>query len=276
MLKITQHDLKICIKRKFGFEQICEKYQCSKDELERAINNLYESCNAAKIIKDIQQNTKDIEKAARKTSKRQPEMRALEESHLTPLEECNDESPLSPIEQLKTQEATLSDAVIKLESQHKTLVSQHRSNVKQLHQFYERMKDIKRQFQDLNAEYEQLMVSNNQLVDQINATTEHRHQQLEALQEVRAQIQSLESIVVCVYADGRIETLDNAEVELNDQGSESLYQAIIHQESEQYQDLCLRDLKTISRVRAIMQNSSRRFEFLFENSTLEAYCLEFN
>lgn len=203
-------------------------------------------------------------------------MRALEESHLTPLEECNDESPLSPIEQLKTQEATLSDAVIKLESQHKTLVSQHRSNVKQLHQFYERMKDIKRQFQDLNAEYEQLMVSNNQLVDQINATTEHRHQQLEALQEVRAQIQSLESIVVCVYADGRIETLDNAEVELNDQGSESLYQAIIHQESEQYQDLCLRDLKTISRVRAIMQNSSRRFEFLFENSTLEAYCLEFN
>ena len=275
MLKITQHDLKICIKRNLGFDQICEKYQCSQDELECAIKNLYESRNATKILKDIQQNTKNIGKAIKKTTKRQPEMRALEESHLTPLEECN-ENPPSPLEQLKAQEIQLSNTVIKLESEHKALVSKHRFNIKQLHQFYERMEAVKRQFQDINSEYEQLMVSNNQLVDQINVITERRHEQLETLQAVRAQIQSLEIISVCVYADGRIEVLDNTNIILDDAGNESLYQDIIHQESEQYQDLCLRDLKTISRIRAIIQNSPHKFEFLFENSALEPYCLEFN
>lgn len=276
MLKITQHDLKICIKRNFGFEQICAKYQCTKDELVCAIENLYESRNAAKIIKEIQQNTKNIEKAIKKTAKKQYEMRALEESHLTPLEECQDSSTPTPLEQLKAQEATLSATVIKLESEHKALVSQHRSNIKELHQFSERMEAIKRQFQTINSEYEQLMLSNNQLVDQINAVTEQRREQLECLQDIRTQIQSLEIIPVCVYADGRIEALDNADITLDDTGSESLYQNIIHQESEQYQDLCLRDLKTVSRLRAIIQNSSYKFELLFENSALETHCLEFN
>ncbi len=271
MLKMTQHDIKICIKRNLGFEQICAKYQCSKDELEKAIHNLYEGRNADKIIKDIYQNTKNINKAIRKTTKSKQEMRVLEESHLTPQEECKEQISPSPLEQLKAKEATLSNVIIQLESQHKTLVRKHRSNIAELRNFYERMSAIKRQFEEINSQYEKLMVDNNRLVDQINGITERRHEELIALQNIRAQIQRLETIPICVYADGRIEALDNTEITLDDTGNESLYQKIIQQESVQYQDLCLRDLKTVSRLYAIIKNSSHKFEFLFENRTLETY-----
>lgn len=108
MLKITQHDIKIYIKHNLGFDQICEKHQCSKEELIRAINNIYESSNAAKAIKGIQRNTKQIEKSLRKTNKPAREMRALEESHLTPLEECTQAIDAeSFLQSLKNQESTL-------------------------------------------------------------------------------------------------------------------------------------------------------------------------
>lgn len=271
MLTITQHDLKICIKRGLGFTQICEKYQCSLDELKFAINTIYESRNAAKITKDIQQNTKRLEKVSKKATKDRG-MRALEESHPTPLEECTENSSISQLEQLKNQEATLSDTLIQLESEHKALIGKHRSNLKQLQQFYQRMQTIKQQFQAVNSEYEALVVSNNQLVDQINAVTECESKQSAALQDVRDQIQSLEIIPVCVYLDGRIELLEDSDIILDDSGNEELYQKFIGQELPKYQDLRLRDLRTISRVQAIIGNSARKLEFIFEDNTLESYC----
>lgn len=272
MLKITQHDIKVYIKHNLGFNQICEKHQCDKDELIRAINNVYESSNAAKAIKDIQRNTKQIEKNLKRTHKTAREMRALEESHLTPLEECTQTIDTERLLQnLKAQESSLSATVIKLESEHKALMSQHRSNLKQLLNIRQRMDNIRKEFQSVANEYEALTTSNNELVDRINTVTEQQIQQNENLQNLRQQIQSLETITLCIYTDGRIELLDDDKVQLDDSGKEKFYHELISEESNQCQDLRLRDIKTIARLKAIVANSTHQVEVLFDDNALESY-----
>lgn len=277
MLKITQHDLKIYIKHKLGFDQICEKHQCNKDELIRAINNVYESCNAAKTIKEIERNTKQIEKHFKKTNKTPREMRALEESHLTPLEECTQTvDAATQLENLKAEERSISATVIKLESEHKALISQHRSNLKHLLQIRQQMDNIRQEFQSVTQEYEAFVASNNELVEHINSVAEQRHQQTEILQNLRQSIESLETITICVYTDGRIEPLEETDTQLDETGSDELYHEIITQSPTQCQDLRLRDIKTIARLRAIITNSTHHIELLFDDITLETHYLAFN
>lgn len=272
MLKITQHDIKVYIKHNLGFDQICEKHQCNKDELIRAINNVYESSNAAKVIKDIQRNTKQIEKNLRRTHKTTSEMRALEESHLTPLEECTQTIDTERLlHNLKAQESSLSATVIKLESEHKALMIQHRSNLKQLLNIRQRMDNIRKEFQSVANECEALTTSNNNLVDRINVVAEQQARQSETLQNLRQQIQSLETITICIYTDGRIELLDDDKTQLDDSGNEKFYHELISEESNQCQDLRLRDIKTIARLKAIIANSARQVEVLFDDNALESY-----
>lgn len=108
-------------------------------------------------------------------------------------------------------------------------------------------------------------------MDRINVVAEQQARQSETLQNLRQQIQSLETITICIYTDGRIELLDDDETQLDDSGNEKFYHELISEESNQCQDLRLRDIKTIARLKAIIANSARQVEVLFDDNALESY-----
>lgn len=195
-------------------------------------------------------------------------MQALEELHLTPLEECPSDTNCS-IDDLRRQEAALSETAIKLESEHKELFSRHHANLKKLHQFRTQLDELRQQFQSINQEYETLAIQNNELVLQLTAVTENRRNQLAALQDIRQAIQNLTKIVICVYSDGRIEPLDNAEFIPDETGYDTTYHSLLKQEN--CQDLRLCDIKLIARVKAIIDNSVQPIEPLFEDAKLESH-----
>lgn len=150
-------------------------------------------------------------------------------------------------------------------------MSQHRSNLKLLLNIRQRMDNIRKEFQSVANECEALTTSNNNLVDRINVVAEQQARQSETLQNLRQQIQSLETITICIYTDGRIELLDDDKTQLDDSGNEKFYHELISEESNQCQDLRLRDIKTIARLKAIIANSARQVEVLFDDNALESY-----
>lgn len=177
-------------------------------------------------------------------------------------------SPEALLERLRADESTLSAQIIALESERKTLVSTHRANIKQLRELQDKLIAIKREFVMVNSEYEAFAEKNNQLLAQIATLNDQRRTSSLTLSKVRAQIHELEKITVCVYNDGTFEPLEGlGDIVLDDSGNNEIYQSLLNN-FDFSQDLRLKDIRTLARLKAIMTNSTREIVPLFEDDLL--------
>lgn len=176
---------------------------------------------------------------------------------------------MSEMDQLKATEAELSSAVIDLESLHKQLIQEHHENLTQLYQIQNQLETIKQNFQEVSQQYEDLVVRNNELIRQIDSVNSRHADKHSELQDVRQKIKDLEVITLCIYSNGKIEPMDAEDVSLDESGNEAIYQNLINQQTAICQDLRLRDISILARLSAIIINSTRHFNLLFEDTDLE-------
>ncbi len=173
------------------------------------------------------------------------------------------------LNELRDQARVQSDSIIALEIQYKELFSQHRECIKQLRAIESGLKDLERQLQENITNYQQIIDNDNQLIAQMNAISQNRRIKVAALEDLRQEIQRLEIVAVCAYANGAIEPLEAVKIALDDTGSEQLYDLLISDEA--YQDLRVRDIRLLARMVCIVKNSPFQISPIFENEYLDEY-----
>lgn len=288
MTNITRHAIRNSIKSGAGFQTMCEKFQCTKEELDAAIRRLYRY-DSEKIFKEIQTNEKKYQRRiANAVTKRKiptpimnhsDTMQTPEDLHcISSPGGCTEGVSISRADQiimLKAQETEMSNRVIALESDRKALFSQHRTNLEKLHELRNQLEAIQQQFIRTNKDYEAIVTENNQLLEKLDSLSEQKAAEATKLTEIRQKIEDLEAITVCVYHDGRIEPLEDTDVALDDSGNEEIFYTMLNQCAEKNATLRICDIKTLARIDAIIRNSAHRIDFLFDDDNLENCYMQF-
>lgn len=274
------------MKKRIGFDEYCQTYGCSDDDLVYHIRRLFVA-DGDKIIKQMRkisaENKDELLRRAKKSQKQS--RRLLDKSGTngkaadTPEEDQNTSnpppmeisaSPSDPLVALREQEQYLSDRVIQLESEHKRLNGLHCGCLDQLRGIQKEIETIREELKQKGAAYEQIVERNNQIVQDMNAISQQRSGLLSELGDVRQEIKAKTVIEVFVYTNGDIELADaTTSVPLDDTGSEEVYTDLIGRDA--LQDLRIRDIRTLSRIIRIVSNSELRIHPTFEDDSLEPF-----
>lgn len=183
------------------------------------------------------------------------------------------DSPEARLAQLRATELVQSDAVMQLESQHKSIARKHRACIADLRQLKTDMESLRDQFNAKAAEYESIVSQNNGFVTQMNQISSERAEKVTLLAATRREIESLSVITLCAYENGTIEPLDqpstSPSTSLDESGSDQLFTEF--RDRADLEELRIKDIRILARMVSIVRNSTHRIEPVFENETLEPY-----
>lgn len=265
--QMTQKSVREGIKKGMTMADFCEKYNCSQEELEGRVGVLYK--RSKKSAKSCLDQILANEKKARKVKANKP----AKEADRKPTEACSakpkaaTEAPEEKLRRLQMDEKKLSDAVMKLESDHKILTGKHRDCLKALRDKKAEIDQLKADFVQKCADYEALVGQNNALVKEMNAISDRRHEQKIILDDVRREIEELNKAILCVFNNGDITMFDGSKVTLSDEGYEKIYESLCA--NDLCDELRQRDVKSLARLLAIAENTTLTVEVVCESEELE-------
>lgn len=264
------------IKNGYGVTHFCVKYDCTKQEFETRLKQLYSKSEKAykKKLSTLRAND---EKLAKKAAKAKVSTTKNVESNIREEVITTDEAAAETVEetvtietatleQLKTIEAELSDNLIQLESEHKEKARQHRGCIGTSRELKKELEDMKVQLQGIRRKYENVTTQDNNLIARMNAISAEHYDKTIEIQRVRERIRDLSKIIVFVYADGAVVT-ENMGVDLNDLGSDEIYRNLF--EKDECGELRAREIKTLAKVLAISKHLPENSEIVFDNAEIE-------
>lgn len=281
---LDARDIRQGMKRGIGFAECLTKYNCTANDLAYHIRRLFIG-DGDSIIKQMQRiSEKNEADSIRRGKKAQKQSRKLAEqaaknaqvategventSNPPPMEISA--SPSDPLAELHAQEQSLSNTVIRLESEHKRLNGLHCECLDQMRGIQSEIEAIRETLKEKGAAYEQIVQRNNQLVQDMNDISRRRSGHLTELHDIRQQIEALTIVEVFVYTNGNIETADNkVKIAMDDTGNDELYAELIQRND--FQDLRMRDIRTLARIVRIVHNSKVRIQPVFEDECLEPF-----
>ena len=266
MRSLTSKQVRTGIKNGFTVKDFCTKYGFKGErdflaQLEKAFPN----AGGDQALREIRKN----EKNRQKTTKRPA---ATTKSKSTPrrgVDKVEKKKVVDPLTTLKSTEATLSSEVINLENQHKQLAGERRDCLSKLREKQQKVDEIYAELQKLQTAYEEVAKKNNGIVKQMNQISKVRAEKLAELTSVREQITKLETTIIAIYKDGKFEVVEGAAVSL--EVNENDLSNLAHQlmEKDICEDLTIKQIKILSKLLLISQNSLRKVEFIFDSSALE-------
>lgn len=275
---LDARDIRQGMKRGIGFEECLLKYGCTDNDLVYHIRRLFVT-DGDDIIRQMRKiSDKNQAKSLRHSKKLQRQSlklatRAASESdentsNPPPMEISA--SPSDPLTELHVQERSLSKVVINLESEHKRLNGLHRECLDQMRDIQSEIEAIREALKEKGAAYEQIVQRNNRLIQDMNDISRRRSEQIIELRDIRQKIDALTVIEVFVYANGNIETVDNQiKLVMDDTGNDELYAELIQRSD--FQDLRMRDIRTLARITQIVHNSKVQIQPVFEDECLEPF-----
>lgn len=267
---MSPRDVNIALKRNESLEALCQRYHCEVADIRRQLQFLFRHDHES-YFADFQRNSK---RAQRDLNRKLAKMAARSCSAPAFLNQSTtDNTPLAnPLTSLRERENELSSTVIALEEQSKRLNAAHQTRVHQLRDLQIALEKLRAELANQVTLYDQLLAENNQLVEQMNEISATRRQKLTELQQVRREIALGTPISIFFYADGSIETSENAEKVddfcVDETGSEQLYADLLN--SSLCQNLRVREIRILARAVAISRNTEYTLEPAFENPELES------
>ena len=249
---LSAKDIKVGIKNGFTVKDFCTKFNIRGGEtsfleqLERA----YPHGGSDQILREIRKNEK--RGRVRTVNHRKGGMQMQEKA-------------LSKIEVLKSQEADLSAAVIKLETEHKALASEHRNYLKQAREIETKVDKLMAEVKTCSEQFEKIIETNNNIVRKMNAVSEDRAKKLTAMDMVRVEIENLTVVSIGVCNNCAFEMFDN-DFNIDLSGKEEQINKLTHQlmDQEICEDLTAKQIRTLSKLIIIRSNSPRKVEFVFD------------
>ncbi|MBR5419231.1 hypothetical protein IK110_03210 [Candidatus Saccharibacteria bacterium] len=256
------------ISRGWSWEEFMAKYDCSKQDLKFRISSLYSKSkkDLKEVLVGIEENGKKNRKPkAKKTTKSSSEAKTeLEVAETKAVEAVAD------LGGLREEEARLSEIVIALENEQKSLVARHRGQIGAMQELGKEIDRIKQAFDDCAAKYKDAMAKTRSVEEDIEKVLATKREAKVKLEDVRRQISDLMRVVVFVYNNGNIE-VQEGEMTLDDSGYEVVYEKM--RDDVRYETLRVIDIKALAKVICIRANAkksgSKEVEFLFDNQDLE-------
>ncbi len=281
---LDARDIRQGMKRGIGFEECLLKYGCTDSDLVYHIRRLFVT-DGDDIIRQMRKISdknqaeslrrgKRLQKQSRKLAERAAEnaqvaTEGVENTSNPPPMEIST-SPSDPLAELHAQEQSLSNTVIKLESEHKRLNGLHYECLDQMRGIQSEIEAIREALKEKGTAYEQIVQRNNKLVQDMNDISRRRSEQIIELRDIQQQIEALTVIEVFVYTNGNIETVDNQiKIVMDDTGNDELYAELIQRSD--FQDLRMRDIRTLARITQIVHNSKVQIQPVFEDECLEPF-----
>lgn len=255
------------ISRGWSWEEFMEKYDCTKQDLKFRISSLYSK--SKKDLKEVLLGIEENGKKNRKTKSKKPTLSSgtKTEPKAAETEEVDADADL---ERLRKEEGRLSEVVMTLENEQKTLTAKHRNQIEAMQELGDEVDRIKKAFDACAAKYKDAMAQTRSVEDDMEKVLASKREAKVKLEDVRRQISSLTHVVVFVYNNGKIE-VQEGEMALDDSGYESVYEKM--RDDEKYETLRIIDIKSLAKVLCIKANAeksgSKKVEFLFDNMDLE-------
>lgn len=257
------------IKNGMTIEDFCSKYQCSPEEFEERVRQLYghnkkqlKNClvqiaaNEKKARKEVEPEstevvTETVEADEAATEEHTPNgvSRRVELAYLTKLEEQQ------------------SQRVMTLESEHKELATEHRLIKTSLRELSSNINRLMLELQTYHQQFEGILVRNAEVEARMNQITAEWNTEGAALADTRARIDELSVVTLSVYASGEIAPMDGFEIELDDSDWQSTREVLLLE--DECQELRLKDIATLARLLMIAEHAEYKIEAMCDNAELE-------
>lgn len=254
MKNLTAKDVRLAIKNGLTDEDLAEEYGLSENELKTRIRFIYKEGNGTKAQQVWGELVANRKKAHCRPKRKTPTI-VTEDTPKVESEAIQEQStePTAPsLQDLKETEATLSEEVMTLESDHKELSTQHRSCIKELRDLQERIDETRKELEDCNRKFNEIASKADTIANGMNKLSTLRKEKVVVLERVRQEIYEKSMVVVYVYKDGIIEAPENPDVVLNDEGYQQIKETVT--EREECLDLRVRDITTLARLLKICES----------------------
>ena len=275
---LQRRNLKDAIKDGKTIQDLCEKYECSEEELILQINNLYSrnSSTAKELISEIRANAKKArpKKVEPKADIATAEAEIIVESASTEptlsAEEVISEH-VAGLEGLRTSEESLSREVMDLEAKHEAFAAQHRGCLAQLRVLRDEIAQIEEEYAKKCDKCDLLIQENNAYVEQMNSVSAELRERKAVLEEVRSEIAGHEKLIMFVYSGGEI-YINDSRIDEGIELDEELYKKL--RDKPECDELKQREIKTLTKMLTFVRNSTLTVEVTCENEDLEIAFLE--
>ena len=257
------------IKNGMTIEDFCGKYQCSPEEFEERMRQLY-GHNKKQLKNCLVQIASNEKKARKEVEPESTEVvtetaeagEAATEEHIP-----NGVSRRVELTYLAELEEQQSQRVMTLESEHKGLATEHRSIKTSLRELSDNINRLMLELQAYHQQFEGILVRNAEVEARMNQITAEWNTERAALADTRARIEELSVVTLSVYASGEIAPMDGFEIELDDSGWESTREVLLMEDD--CQELRLKDIATLARLLMIAEHAEYQIEAMCDNAELE-------
>ena len=289
---LTAAELHICIKNGSGMRYLCSKYDCLEDQLVTRIKRMYKKTpkKAQKLLANLRENDRkvnavpapDVANSSESNPTRVPNTVGPGEDKPTRVPDAvqiaksepqpevrENEATDSSLKALAKQEADLSEAVRKLEIQHRDVQDLHRNNLNAKRDVLRSMRQLECEITELGQEYEDLCLESDEQEAEMKRINTLRREKAEELAKVREQMNEARKIVIFVCDDETISAPDS-DVALDDSGYEKISSKLIRRpECRRLTVWEIELLARVIRVTAHLEGLKLSAEFVFENQQLE-------
>lgn len=287
--KLSPRDVQLGIKDKIGVEGFCEKYDCSLEQLERRIKNLYRFEHEEMMAK-IRASGKKSKSKAKSEPKSEPKSETKPKSKKTtkPVAQETIAEATKPEEAeaataskkqagetleerlayLENHKSVLSDEVMALENQFYNKVVEHKGYLKAMRAIQADLAGIEDAYKAKFAELERVAADDAKTVLEYNQLSDALREKGAALDSVSAEIDALSFSIIGVFEDGRIGIFDGPAATFDDSNFEPLFAQL--KDLEECEMLRVCDIRTLARVITIMSRSNNQLGVVFENDDMEA------
>ena len=213
------------IKNGLGVAHFCVKYDCTEQEFERRLKQLYSKNEKDRKKKRAALRANDERLAKRAVKARESTSKNDESDYSEDLSTTDEVAAeeaeeiitveTATLEQLKAMEAELSDKLMLMETEHKEKARSHRDCIGISRELKKELGDMKVQLHGIRKKYEEVTAQDNDLIARMNEISAEHYNKSAEIQRVRERIKELSKVVVFVYADGSI-TAENLDVVAGD------------------------------------------------------------
>ena len=281
MKNFTAKTARICVKNGFTPEMVCEKYECTEEELKIRLSQVFkDEENAREVFSQLEANRKKPHGFHRAYKKKKQQQIVDVIPYVDMPSTSEEPEPVPPVEpkkltkseilaSIKKEEEAKSQELILFEADTNVLQGKRRA----LKNSFEEDKRNIEQFKKQLFAYKDKCRQKAEAVDEIVAELKkrsslHREKTIE-LAALRAKIDEMSTVIICVDNDGNIEAPDD-EVVLNDEGYEALISGIFETIKDNSEiDLKMSEIRTLARILKIVERIER-FNLIFDNETMES------
>ena len=271
------------IKRGLTVGDFCDKFNCTPDELETRIGNLYShnSSKAKSYMTEIEANSKKArpKKAEPENQVEDEEVIAIDETDVAgddsaepaPDAETVVSEQATELEGLKRSEESLSREVMDLETEHESFSKQHKGCLAELRVLRDEIEQIEKEYEIKCGKCDLIIQENNAYVEQMNDITVKLREKRAVLDETRHKIAGLNTLIMFVYSGGEI-YINDSRVDEGIVLDEELYKEL--RDRPECDELKQREIKTLAKVITFARKSTITIEVTCENEDLEIAYLE--